>query len=204
LVEFTGTPGINPALNIEAVTRFRSQGGEPLAIFANVGGTLMNPRVRLSTDAQPPIAESDLISYLLFGRPSYALASAETTTLEGALGAGVSRVTGSLAAQLGTVVGRQIGFDYFNITQAEDMGDWEPRQGCQAPSRTRRSRSGSTSRRTCSWPSCSVLSEGCRPEARLSFPVPGWSGDSRIRGRWKGSWRTASPVKELPGSASWA
>jgi hypothetical protein len=121
-VDFAGTPGINPALNINAVTRLRRQGGEPLAIFANVGGTLMNPRVRLSTDAQPPIAESDLISYLLFGRPSYALASAETTTLEGALGAGVSRVTGSLAAQLGTVVGRQIGFDYFNITQAEDMG----------------------------------------------------------------------------------
>jgi len=121
-VDFAGTPGVNPTLNINAVTRLRREGGEPLTIFAHVGGTLMGPRVNLSTDSQPPIAESDLISYLLFGRPSYALASAETTTLQGAVGAGVSRMTGTIASQLGSVVGRQIGLDYFSITQGDDPG----------------------------------------------------------------------------------
>ena len=121
-VDFAGTPGVNPTLNISAVTRLRREGGEPLTIFAHVGGTLMGPRVNLTTDSQPPIAESDLISYLLFGRPSYALASAETTTLQGAVGAGVSRMTGTIASQLGSVVGRQIGLDYFSITQGEDPG----------------------------------------------------------------------------------
>jgi len=121
-VDFAGTPGVNPTLNINAVTRLRREGGEPLTIFAHVGGTLMAPRVNLTTDSQPPIAESDLISYLLFGRPSYALASAETTTLQGAVGAGVSRMTGTIASQLGSVVGRQIGLDYFSITQGDDPG----------------------------------------------------------------------------------
>jgi autotransporter translocation and assembly factor TamB len=69
-VEFVGTPGINPELNIQAVTRFRRPGGEPLNISASVEGTLLSPTVVLSSDAQPAIAQSDLISYLIFGRPS--------------------------------------------------------------------------------------------------------------------------------------
>ncbi|MEX0856113.1 MAG: translocation/assembly module TamB domain-containing protein, partial [Gemmatimonadota bacterium] len=64
-VDFVGIPGINPNLNIDATTRLRTEGGEPLNITANVAGTLVNPRVTLSSDSQPPIAESDLISYLL-------------------------------------------------------------------------------------------------------------------------------------------
>jgi len=122
LVEFTGTPGINPALNIEAVTRLRREGGEPLNVRAHVEGTLLSPRVRLSTDAQPPIAESDLISYLIFGRPSYALASGEQSVLQGAAGAGVSIGIGTLASQLGSVVAQQFGVDYLMITQGQEGG----------------------------------------------------------------------------------
>ncbi len=119
-VEFAGTPGINPSLDIRAVNRLRRQGGEPLNIIAQVEGTLMNLRIGLSSDAQPPIAESDLISYLIFGRPSYALASGETSILQGAAGAGVSVGIGTLATQLGSVVAQQIGVDYFTITQTQE------------------------------------------------------------------------------------
>lgn len=119
-VEFVGTPGIDPSLDIEAVHRLRREGGEPLNVVANVGGTLMNLRVDLSSDAQPAIAESDLISYLIFGRPSYALASGESSVLEGAAGVGVSVGLGAVAQQLGTVVARQFGVDYFTITQTRE------------------------------------------------------------------------------------
>jgi translocation and assembly module TamB len=118
-VEFVGTPGVNPSLNIEAVNRLRREGGEPLDIVASVQGTLMNPRISLTSDAQPPIAQSDLISYLIFGRPAYALGSGETSVLEGAAGAGVSAVTGTIATQLSQVLARQIGLDFFTITQAQ-------------------------------------------------------------------------------------
>ena len=128
-VEFVGTPGIDPALDIQAVHRLRREGGEPLDIQANVGGTLTNLRVDLASEAQPPIAESDLVSYLIFGRPSYALASGETSILEGAAGAGVGVGVGAIATQLGQVVAQQFGVDYFTITQTREAGDLGPMGG---------------------------------------------------------------------------
>ncbi len=116
-VDFVGTPGINPALNIEAVHRLRQQGGEPLDIVATLEGTLLAMRISLSSDAGVNISESDLISYLIFGRPSYALASAESRLLgDAAISAGI----GAAAGQLSTLVGQRIGLDFFNITQAQD------------------------------------------------------------------------------------
>jgi hypothetical protein len=118
-VDFLGTPGINPNLSIEAVHRLRQQGGEPLDILARLEGTLLAPRIALSADGTVAVAESDLISYLLFGRPSYALASAETRLLgDAALSAGI----GAAAGQLSSILGQQIGLDYFAITQAQDPG----------------------------------------------------------------------------------
>ena len=119
-VQFLGTAGINPTLAIQAVTRLRREAGEPLDITANVEGTLVSPRVTLASDTQPPIAESDLVSYLIFGRPSYALASAETSVLRRAAGAGVTLGVGAVASSLGQLVGREVGFDYFSITQLQD------------------------------------------------------------------------------------
>jgi hypothetical protein len=73
-IEFPGTPGIDPNLAITAAYRARAR-GEPLDVLAVVGGTLQNPRVRLTSDAQPPISESDLASYLFFGVPTWEVAS---------------------------------------------------------------------------------------------------------------------------------
>jgi len=120
-VEFVGTPGLNPNLNIDAITRLRTSQGEPLTITANVSGTLAEPRVSLSSDAQPAIAQSDLVSYLLFGRPSYALGSGESAVLQGAagqiVGAAGSLGLGALANQLGSAV-RETGLaDYFAVTE---------------------------------------------------------------------------------------
>src|SRR5690606_37085083 len=81
-VEFVGTPGIDPNLDITAHYPVRTQ-SDPLLIRARVTGTLLNPRVALSSDADPPIAESDLLSYLIFGRPTYALAASERESLFG-------------------------------------------------------------------------------------------------------------------------
>lgn len=74
LIEFPGTPGIDPNLAITASYRARAR-GEPLDVLAVVGGTLQSPRVRLTSDAQPPISESDLASYLFFGVPTWEVAS---------------------------------------------------------------------------------------------------------------------------------
>ncbi|TVP43776.1 MAG: translocation/assembly module TamB [Gemmatimonadales bacterium] len=118
-VDFVGTPGINPNLNIEAVHRLRQQGGDPLDIVASLEGTLLGMRISLTSDAAVGISESDLISYLVFGRPSYALGAAESRMLgDAAISAGI----GAAAGQLSTLLGQQVGLDFFSITQAQDAG----------------------------------------------------------------------------------
>ena len=119
-VEFVGIPGINPNLDIEALARVRRRDGEPLTITANVEGTLVEPRVSLSS-SEAAVAESDLLSYLAFGQ-----SSAQTTT--GSAGAVVSRAGGAAAAVLGgtltsslAALAQGTGFlDYLSISQAVD------------------------------------------------------------------------------------
>ena len=117
-LDFVGTPGIDPSLSIQAVHRFRREAGEPLNVLANVGGTLQAPEVTLSSDAQPPIPESDLISYMLFGRPSFALASGEISVVDGAR-EGLS----SVLSQLGTTFSRSLGVDYLSVSQTRQAGN---------------------------------------------------------------------------------
>jgi translocation and assembly module TamB len=112
-VGFDGTPELNPTLNIQAETRLRTSRGEPLDIVATVEGTLLEPRVSLSSDFQPPIAESDLVSYLLFGQPSYALLEGQGTTVS----AGVGLALGYATAALGSELTEGIPFlDYVSVT----------------------------------------------------------------------------------------
>jgi translocation and assembly module TamB len=71
-IEFVGEPAMNPNLRIVALYTVRTQ-KQPVDIRLVIGGTLEEMTLALESDAQPPIPESDLLSYLLFGRPSYEL-----------------------------------------------------------------------------------------------------------------------------------
>jgi autotransporter translocation and assembly factor TamB len=130
-VEFVGIPGIDPNLNVRARIRVRQQSAEPLDIFAQVTGTLSAPRVELQSNADA-VGQSDLISYLLFGRPSYELASGERAALDGAagsfVGAGLGAVgsvfSGAVSSRLGSVLATSWGLDYFAISEAGGVG-WD-------------------------------------------------------------------------------
>ena len=50
---------------------------EAINIRILIGGTLRNPQISLESDAQPPIPQSDLLSYLAFGRSSSSLLQLE-------------------------------------------------------------------------------------------------------------------------------
>ena len=125
-VSFIGTPGVDPNLDIQAMHRVRTP-EENLEITANVGGTLLSPRVSLTSNAAYGIAESDLVSYLIFGRPSYALASGQNRYVQGAAGsllgaaggAGLNFTLGTVGSQLSSVVARDFGLDYLAISQGE-------------------------------------------------------------------------------------
>ncbi len=128
-VSFLGTPGVNPKLDIQALHRLRTQEDTRLDITATVSGDLVSPRVSLSSNISA-IAESDLVSYLVFGRPSYALSSGQSRwaggvagSLLGAAGEATANFAlGTISSQLGTVVARDFGLDYLAISQ----GDLDP------------------------------------------------------------------------------
>ena len=72
---FIGTSDLNPLLQAVAEVQIRQSGQQNLAIKLNIGGTLLRPRLSLESDAQPPIPQTDLISYLAFSSSSGALLS---------------------------------------------------------------------------------------------------------------------------------
>jgi hypothetical protein len=137
-VSFLGTPGVNPNLDIEARYRFRTPPPQELRfdIIATVSGTLLGPRVSLSSSSTESfaIAESDLVSYLIFGRPTYALASGQNKYVQGAAGsllgaaggAGANFALGTISNQLGSVVARDIGLDFIAISQGENADPFAP------------------------------------------------------------------------------
>jgi hypothetical protein len=119
-IEFVGTPGIDPNLDVTASHRVNVAGrsSDALNITATVTGTLLDPRVSLTSDAQPAISETDLLAYLYFGQPSFQLAQnqAEILASVGAnlLGSGLQNVFSNAGI-----------FDYFGIS-APTLGRQQP------------------------------------------------------------------------------
>jgi translocation and assembly module TamB len=72
-ITFLGLPDPDPLLQLSAQYQVPRRNREALIININVGGYLSEPRITLSSNAQPPLPESDLISYLAFGRSSTSL-----------------------------------------------------------------------------------------------------------------------------------
>ncbi|UCG86540.1 MAG: translocation/assembly module TamB domain-containing protein [Gemmatimonadota bacterium] len=69
-VTYFGTPDLNAAIDIDARHNVHSVRGEDITVFVNIGGTLYEPTLRFTSDIQPPIAETEILSYVFFGAPS--------------------------------------------------------------------------------------------------------------------------------------
>ena len=87
-VHYFGTPDLNAELDIEArhvVHPLPSAaggvgtgagGGGDITVIAHIRGTLLVPRLRLEAE-QKDLSQSEIISYLMFGRPSFELAGGQ-------------------------------------------------------------------------------------------------------------------------------
>jgi len=121
-VSFLGQPGVNPALNLEALSRIRRRQGDRLEVRATVTGTLVQPLVRLTT-TEAGVSQPDLVSYLLFGVPSGELgtgAPGTTGGVEQGFTAGGYLVTGAIGNQIGTAIAQETGLvDYLSISQGD-------------------------------------------------------------------------------------
>ncbi|HEX8850140.1 MAG TPA: translocation/assembly module TamB domain-containing protein [Gemmatimonadaceae bacterium] len=124
---------MNPTLQVTGEYEVRLPQREALSIQVIIGGTLLRPKLTLQSDAQPPISQSDLLSYLAFGRSSSSLLQMEGSSnssgnANGNLvgtGAGLAYkrlaavAVGVLTDQFEGEASRSLGADIFNITPAD-------------------------------------------------------------------------------------
>jgi hypothetical protein len=100
-VRYFGTPDLNAALDIDARHQLRGVRGEVVQIYAHLGGTILEPQLRLSSDVQPQLTDAEIISYLVLGAPSAEAASGEVGRY------GLESIT-SLSSQISGSLGGQI------------------------------------------------------------------------------------------------
>jgi translocation and assembly module TamB len=94
---FSGDPDVNPALDITALHTVRTENQQDLRVRVNIRGTLAQPELLLASDEGQAISQTDLVSYLAFGKPSFELVGTGSTPV-GELGSGVALLSaGSLA-----------------------------------------------------------------------------------------------------------
>lgn len=124
---FIGSPELNPTLQITAEYQVKQPTGNT-NIRVLIGGTLAQPRISLESDAQPPLSQSDLLSYLAFGESSNSLLQFNQTSLSASQGGNLINVASARLAgvalgetlnQLEGDAARSLGVDVFNITPGD-------------------------------------------------------------------------------------
>ncbi|MFL5508259.1 MAG: translocation/assembly module TamB domain-containing protein, partial [Gemmatimonadaceae bacterium] len=134
---FVNSSEINPTLQAQAEYEVNLPNREQITIQVVVGGTFKSPNISLTSDAQPPLTQSDLLSYLAFGQQSNSLLQLEGSGLSNGsgtsnqVGQGAALATqqlagvalGVLANQFAGEAARSLGADVFNITPADVQTD---------------------------------------------------------------------------------
>ena len=97
---------LNAALDIRATHVVRAVRGEEIPVIAVITGTLYAPKITLESTFNPPVSETDLVSYLVTGYPAN-----EATRLgqAGALETGFSFFSSALSSELERALIQDIG-----------------------------------------------------------------------------------------------
>lgn len=114
-IRFTGSPTINPNLDITATRKIPDTGVEARI---HITGTPKAPELALSSS--PPLDESDILALIVFNRPVNELGTGERSSLAATAG-GIA--TGFIAAPLGESIGKALDLDLFEISTTTESGD---------------------------------------------------------------------------------
>ena len=102
-IEFVGTPGLNPNLDITATHRTRTERGN-LVVRVQVTGTMLTPILALSSD--PSMPESDQVCVLLMNIPCAAPGAGQLAR---------DQLLGRVSSELSTALASEVGIDYLEV-----------------------------------------------------------------------------------------
>lgn len=119
-VRYYGTPDLNADLDIEARHVVRSTDGSgDIPVIARIGGSLLQPTLALSSTVRPEPSQSDLVSYLMFGRPQFSVGNAggQGGGQSAALATGLEYVSSALSGEVQRALVSNLGvpIDYLLI-----------------------------------------------------------------------------------------
>ncbi len=118
-IRYFGTPDLDAQLDIVAEHRVTPvDRSEQIPIVATISGTMRAPRLTLTNRDGPPISQSDLVSYLMFGKPAFDLSGGQNQTSEqGALAWGLAALSSALSSEVERTLISDIGLpiDYLQI-----------------------------------------------------------------------------------------
>ena len=130
LVRIAGTKDQPAALNIWTSYLVRSNDendARDVHITAHLSGLSSAPRLDLSSDLGNAVAQSEIISYLVFGSPSFALDGQQSNAVKTATAALVPSLGGLLEGVLGTV------FPFFSSLQVTTVAGSGPQNIVTSP-----------------------------------------------------------------------
>jgi translocation and assembly module TamB len=130
---FIGGPTLDPTLQITGEYAVQVPTRGTVNIKVVIAGTLHAPKLSLESDAQPPMTQSELLSYLAFGRSTTELFANAGSSITGApsggdiFGIGAELAVRRLAAvalgvavdQVESSAGKALGADVLDITPAD-------------------------------------------------------------------------------------
>jgi translocation and assembly module TamB len=130
---FVGGPELNPTLQATGEYEVAIEGRPNFNVRVLIGGTAQKPKITLESDAQPPISQSDLLSYLAFGKNTNSLLQLSGSSLTGATSTGnligvgaafaaqqlASVALGVMADEVEGEATKGLGADVFTITPAD-------------------------------------------------------------------------------------
>lgn len=121
-VRYFGTPDLNADLDIEARhTVIAAETSEEIPVVARITGTMLQPRLELSsppTSSRPALSQTELVSYLMFSRPTFSLqGQAGQGSQYAAVETGLSYLSSALSSEIQRTLISDLGvpIDYIDI-----------------------------------------------------------------------------------------
>jgi hypothetical protein len=122
-VRYFGTPDLNAELDIEAThVVIAAETNEEIPVIAKITGTMLQPKLELTTAVtadRPALSQTELVSYLMFGRPTFSLQGAAGGGRNelAAVQAGLTYLTSAFSSEIQRALISDLGvpIDYIDI-----------------------------------------------------------------------------------------